>query len=103
MDWWNNVAVGDRFHDARMTAFGAPSRDVWVVDRVWFSLDDLQYASLVNQTFPDRKKTIATAALADRNLYVPASVKNMRRRITDVLHHRMHRFQQFYRAAKFSG
>ena len=103
MGRWNEVTVGDRFHDARTTAFGAPSRDVWIVDRVWFSLDDLQYAALKNQTFPDRKKTIAVAALADRSLYVPASVKNVRQRIADGLHERMHRFQRICRTAKFSG
>ena len=65
------VEVGYRYIGTGLTPFGAPSRNIWVVDSIRRAIDGLLYADLINEKDPGRKKTISTAALGDRSLYRP--------------------------------
>lgn len=64
------IAVGQRYREAGATAFGTPSRIVWMVDALWRESDGFVYARLVNETSPTRIKTLSLAAFADQRLYV---------------------------------
>lgn len=67
------VEPGQRFHDARVTAFGARLRTVWVVDRVWTHSDAIEYAQLVREDDRGYSKTISVSALGDRRNFIPVS------------------------------
>jgi len=64
------IAPGQRYRDAAMTAFGTPSRTVWVVDDLWQESDGLAYVRLVNEASPTRTKTLSLAVFANQRLYV---------------------------------
>jgi hypothetical protein len=73
MSRYTEITPGQRFRDARVTAFGARSRAVWVVDRVWHHSDGIEYVHLVQEDNPGEVKMIARATLADRRLFGPAA------------------------------
>jgi hypothetical protein len=75
MPWRTDITLGQRFRDAGLTAFGTPSRTVWVVAGIWDESDGLVYVRLVNEGSPNRTKTLSRAALLDRRLYVRAEEK----------------------------
>jgi hypothetical protein len=64
------IEVGQRYRDARLTAFGMPSRTVWVVSRIWTDLDGLLHTQLVNDNDPGRRKTISTTTLVDNRQFI---------------------------------
>lgn len=79
---WRGVAieVGQRFKDARITAFGAPLRTVWIVDRVWQGSDGIEYVRLTREDASRENKTISARALADRKLFV-ADMERIREQV----------------------
>ncbi len=71
MDSGLRIAPGQRYRDAGVTAFGRPSRTVWIVDEFWRGSDGFAYVRLVNEMRPTRTKTLSLAAFTDHRLYVP--------------------------------
>jgi hypothetical protein len=68
-----SIEVGQRYRDARITAFGARLRTIWVVDRVWQRSDGIEYVRLVQEDDRGRSKTIAASALSDRRNFIRVS------------------------------
>jgi len=67
-----NIEVGRRYRDARVSAFGGRVRTVWVVDRLWKDSDGIEYVRLVREDDQGQSKTIASSVLNDRRNFVPA-------------------------------
>lgn len=65
------IEAGQRFRDMRLNAFRRLSRTVWEVDRLLPGQRGLAHAVLVDVSDPIRRKTVSTAALADRSFFVP--------------------------------
>ena len=65
------IEAGQRFRDMRLNAFRRLSRTVWVVDHLLPGRRGLAHAMLVDTSGPIRRKTVSTAALADRSFYAP--------------------------------
>jgi hypothetical protein len=63
------IESGDRFREAGPSS---PWRRglVWYVDAVFIGTDGLEYAALVCTSDVSMRKTLATAALADRRRFV---------------------------------
>jgi hypothetical protein len=64
------IEPGQRFQDARVTAFGARLRTVWIVDRMWTGSDAIEYALLVREDDRGYSKTISVSALNDRRNFI---------------------------------
>lgn len=64
------IDVGQRYREARRTAFGQPSQTVWTIQRVIEGCP-LPHVRLADERDPSRIKMISSAALADRAQYVP--------------------------------
>ena len=65
------IEAGQRFRDMRLNAFRRLSRTVWVVDHLLPGRRGPAHAVLVDASDPIRRKTVSTAALADRSFYAP--------------------------------
>ena len=68
----DNAQLGQRFYNARLSAFGTPLSITWVVQQSWVGGDGIQYVRLVKESDPTEKKTVAAAVLGNRRHFVSA-------------------------------
>jgi hypothetical protein len=66
------IGLEDRFLPATKTTTGKTTNIVWRVIELFEGRDGIPYARLVNDNDRSLVKTVAAAALLDRNLFRPA-------------------------------
>jgi hypothetical protein len=70
----DTARLGQRFYNARLSAFGIPLSITWIVQQSWIGGDGIQYVRLVKESDPTEKKTVAATVLGNRRHFVPAIV-----------------------------
>ena len=65
-----DLEVGQRYRNARLSAFGAPLQIVWMLEQVWQGADGITYARLAKDVDATAKKTVSAAVLQDRRRFI---------------------------------
>ena len=65
-----DLELGQRYRNARSSAFGTPLQIIWVLEDVWNGADGITYARLMKHGDATEKKTVSTAVLQDRRQFV---------------------------------